>query len=210
MKEIQIKIKLVEYLRATYPSAVFACEVPFDFGKRRADVVVLQDNLAHVFEIKSAGDAVERLPYQIAGYQQFFDFCFAVGEPENIEAIQRTVSQDVGILSVTPDGVNLIRKPTRGHWHDKLMLASAFPVPILSKMLREVAVPSSQWPRSQVEKAKLIAEKFNIEELRIRSRNFLVQKYLAGSRYLVLDTLEQLTPDEIQTITRVQPIVLSQ
>lgn len=96
MNEIQIKIQLVQYLRGKHPNAIYACEVPFAFGERRADVVMLKDGMAHVFEIKSAGDCVDRLLYQIEGYKKFFDFCHVVGEPSNLDHIRRIVPKDIG------------------------------------------------------------------------------------------------------------------
>ena len=61
MDEIQIKTKVVGFLYKRDPSFILACEVPFAYGARRADVISIYGYEATAFEIKSVGDKVSRL-----------------------------------------------------------------------------------------------------------------------------------------------------
>lgn len=54
MKEIDIKLKIVEFLLNSEPADTYlAAEVRFSFGSRRADIVSISSDIATVYEIKS-------------------------------------------------------------------------------------------------------------------------------------------------------------
>ncbi|HAG7362538.1 TPA: protein cII, partial [Escherichia coli] len=54
MKEIDIKLKIVEFLLNSEPADTYlAAEVRFSFGSRRADIVSVSSDIATVYEIKS-------------------------------------------------------------------------------------------------------------------------------------------------------------
>ncbi|WP_353360520.1 sce7726 family protein, partial [Klebsiella pneumoniae] len=100
MKEYEVKIKLTEYLLANIKKNIIGSEFRFDFGARRADIITICDGIATAFEIKTSGDNVTRLPQQIYGYKKYFDFCFIVCEPGNIDNVRKVISKEIGLIMV--------------------------------------------------------------------------------------------------------------
>ncbi|HCB2440337.1 TPA: sce7726 family protein, partial [Escherichia coli] len=97
MKEIDIKLKIVEFLLNSEPADTYlAAEVRFSFGSRRADIVSISSDIATVYEIKSEKDSVERLVYQIDSYKEYFDYCYIVCVNQNLDAVRKKISTNVG------------------------------------------------------------------------------------------------------------------
>ncbi len=89
MKEIDIKLKIVEFLLNSEPADTYlAAEVRFSFGSRRADIVSISSDIATVYEIK-VKNSVERLVYQIDSYKEYFDYCYIVCVNQNLDAVRK-------------------------------------------------------------------------------------------------------------------------
>lgn len=100
MKEIDIKLKIVEFLLNSEPADTYlAAEVRFSFGSRRADIVSVSSDIATVYEIKSEKDSVERLVYQIDSYKEYFDYCYIVCVDKNLDAVRRKLAPMWVLLS---------------------------------------------------------------------------------------------------------------
>ena len=102
---------------------VIGVEVRFGDGKFRADLVIASETRLSAIEIKGPRDNLDRLAEQAAGYTSLFlDFSVAVA-PEFVDAVRAIVTRKTGILLVTPDRVQWIRRPNR---RTRLSKPSAF------------------------------------------------------------------------------------
>lgn len=200
MKEHQIKSLLISYLLENTPDLILGSEVPFLFGSRRADIISIQDEIAIVYEIKSAKDSLEKLVYQIEGYKSYFDYCFIVCEEANLNQIRKTIKKDVGIVLVDNHSkIEFIRKSKRFKLHDKISLASTIPRDILKKMIDNNTI------RTKIKLCQAVSEKYPLQFIRNSSRKHLLQSYHSRTQLLKSELGKQITADDIITITRAIP-----
>jgi hypothetical protein len=102
---------------------VIGVEVRFGDGKFRADLVIASEDRLSAIEIKGPRDNLDRLAEQAAGYTSLFlEFTVAVA-PAYVDAVRAIVTRETGILLVTPERVQWIRRPNR---RTRLSKASAF------------------------------------------------------------------------------------
>lgn len=202
MIEIDLKILLVEHLISHYPEAIIAAEVPFLFGERRADIVMINDNKITAFEIKSEKDTPARLPFQIKSYKEFFDYCYIVLEPNNLQEIRKLIPQSIGIICISKNQTKKIRQSHSFKRQNKLTLASIFPTPTLKHLLKN----SQSFQLSQFELAKQVAEIFTLKELKPLTRKFLIMKYASNFSLMKSEIYKKITADDIQTISRQTPL----
>ncbi|AXS83275.1 sce7726 family protein [Marinobacter sp. Arc7-DN-1] len=202
VNEIQIKISLVASLYSEFPHAVLAAEVPFSYGTRRADIVMLSGNEATGFEIKSEGDKVSRLDYQLESYKDFFDFCYVVCVAKNISSVRKTVPSSFGIVMVQNGEVSFVRRSKHYKRLNKEALASV----LSSDTLRKLTGRSDL--RSKHELCKQASEVCTLRNLYEHSRTQLFERYAPSMELLKGDVNSVFSPDDIQTITRSAPTEL--
>lgn len=200
MKEIDLKIALLKYLISRYPDAIVGAEVSYLFGSRRADMVMLYEDKMTVYEIKTENDSIARLNGQINDYKNFFDCCYVVGESTNITAIRRVVSNSVGIMCVTNGQVEVIRESRLFKKQQKITLSSIFGIERLKSL------SGSAKKASQIELAKKVAKKFSLPELKAEVRRYLISQYGARFSMLLSEIEQEITADDIKTITQKMPV----
>lgn len=200
MKELQIKTRLVKFLLDQSKSVTLGSEVPFQSGSRRADLVSIEGNIATAFEIKGAEDTTERLYYQIESYKKYFDYCYIVCESSNLEKVRASIGKDIGIFLVSEKKIEKrVRQSKQFKRHDKLTLISTIPTPELRK------IAGSNFFRSKQELCEHISNSKSLSEIRTLSRKYLDDRYLQLTNMLRGETLEEINPDDILTITRMPP-----
>ncbi|PSU23968.1 hypothetical protein CTM88_19335, partial [Photobacterium aquimaris] len=59
--EIYYKTKMIDYILQNNEKSIFVSEFPFNFQKRRADILTIDDDLTHAIEIKSDIDNIYKL-----------------------------------------------------------------------------------------------------------------------------------------------------
>lgn len=200
MKEIDLKIALLKYLISQYRGAIVGAEVSYLFGSRRADMVMLNEDKTTVYEIKTENDSIARLKGQISDYRNFFDYCYVVGESKNIAAIRKAVSNSVGIMSVTNGQVVVVRKSRLFKKQKKIILSSIFGLDRLKSL------SGRKKNASQIELAKAVAKKLSLPELKMEVRQYLMGQYEAGYSMLLSEIEQEITEDDIKTITQKMPV----
>lgn len=200
MKEINLKIALLKHLISRYPDAIVGAEVSYLFGSRRADMVMLHEDKTTVYEIKTENDSIGRLCGQINDYKNFFDYCYVVGEPTNIKAIRKVVSNGVGIMCVTNDQVELIRESRLFKKQKKIILSSVFGIDRLKTL------SGSTQSASQIDLAKVVAKKFSLPDLKAEVRRYLMSQYRGRFSILLSEIKQEITEDDIKTITQKMPV----
>lgn len=199
MKEIEIKKVLVEYLLRKDNHCILGAEVPFQYGSRRADIVSISGLTAKAFEIKGAGDSVDRLSYQIASYKAYFDYCYVVCEESNLPAIRKNIGREIGILLATNFGIREIRKSQIFKRHDKESLASTISLDTLKKTVNKKSL------RSKHDFCEAISREYDVHFIRNISRQELREKYYSVTRQMRAETVGVLNTDDILTISRMPP-----
>ncbi|KIS45568.1 sce7726 family protein [Kosakonia radicincitans] len=206
MKEIDLKIKLIDFLIKNKTSELsLGAEVRFNFGSRRADIVTLNNDIATVYEIKSAGDSIERLPVQLKNYNDYFDFCYVVCVKENIQAVKSVVNKNIGILLVDDNCVLELRKSKRYKKHSKLSLASTLTIKQLKSKLSKFNFNG----KSKFELCELVAKYYKLEEIRSFARYSLQQMISDRYSIFISELGQAISPDDLLTISRMASGVLS-
>jgi len=78
--EKQLICSLIDYLESNNTYDFIAREVPFGFGKRRADLLACSYKLeeTYAYEIKSDIDTLQRLGVQLEDYRKTFNYVYVV------------------------------------------------------------------------------------------------------------------------------------
>lgn len=202
MTELQIKKALVEFFVKKNDDLILGAEVSFQYGERRADIITIENGLATAYEIKSAGDNISRLEYQLESYKSFFDFCYIVCEKNHLNAIRSSVSKNFGIIVVDDSSLKFIRKSHQFKMHDKEVLASYFPINRLKQL---TGIKS---PLSKHELCIYASKNISKEILHKESRNEMMMRYITPSEMLRMDIIEKVNADDIYTLTKRPPSYL--
>ncbi len=204
MNELDIKVKVLDYFKKYNAGAIYGSEVRFEFATRRADLVLIEGGLTTAFEIKSARDNVLRLEEQIESYKKYFDFCYVVCEEQNIKSIRAVLNKNIGIIVVSSDSIQWIRKAKHYKKHDKYSLASTISVQNYKKHFNFNA------KLSHYELCKSLVKSSTLEQVRDISRHFLSIRYQLPTALFKIETNEaQITADDIRTITYGSPTLLT-
>lgn len=204
MNELKIKMLLVKSIMDNYDDYIVGSEFSFQFGERRADLVLLCDNKLTAFEIKSARDNVSRLEYQIESYKKFFDYCFIVCETSNLREIRESTPKEIGIIVINNNGeLKKIRKSSEFKRHDKKILSSTISTSKLRKLLN-----ANGSLKSKNDLCYEVAKKTPLNVIRELSREAFFNRYAVGSKLLRQEVSSTITPDDIFTITKKSPTPL--
>lgn len=202
LKESEIKRLFIESKLLDSNIQTIACEVPFEFGSRRADIVVDSVENLTVYEIKGASDSLERLEFQIKSYVQYFDYCFVICEPSNLNNVRRLLKPNIGIILVSPTGIKKVREAKLIRRLNKISLASTIPSGVLKKTL------SKNLNMSQYELCLLAARKFNLKAIKQLSRESFTNLYKRSYLLLKNDVNHVVSSDDLITISRNAPKAL--
>ncbi|MDG0798632.1 sce7726 family protein [Pectobacterium punjabense] len=197
MKELAIKLKLIDFLvKNSSNELILGSEVRFNFGSRRADIVSLEEKIATVYEIKSAGDSIERLANQIDNYKEYFDYCYIVCVDENISSVRKKISKSIGIIKVSESSVIFIRKARKFIQHSKISLSSTLPLKLLKKNSINKNI------KSKFELCLDISKRHKTDEIRLISREKLKESLENRYSLFLSEVGEIITPDDMLTLTR--------
>ncbi|AVX36651.1 sce7726 family protein [Yersinia massiliensis] len=197
MKEIEIKIKLIEYLLEHSSSdTVIGSELRFNYGSRRADVVSITNNIASIFEIKGSGDSIERLEYQLDSYKEYFDYCYVVCEPSNIKLVKKNCKKKIGIILVENNDILLIKEASHFKKNKKITLASTLDTSTLRKLT------SNNTLKSKHELCELFIKNNDLETVKNISRKHLREKLKCNFDIFYNELGLRINPDDILTLTR--------
>ena len=83
-----IKIKFIAWILQNDQDAIIGHEVLYSQNQRRADLVVIKQDLMYALEIKSDIDTINRLNDQIKDYLSTFDFVSVITTSKHIKQIK--------------------------------------------------------------------------------------------------------------------------
>lgn len=175
LNEDSVKTKLIDYLISTNPgllggSSVLANELIFLEGKRKADIVEINREYLHVFEIKSDIDNLVKLESQITDYRKIFDYITIVTTEKNIKNVTRICPKKVGIIMVNNNHLEEIRKPLKYISKNKIALSSIMDREDLRIYLGSTINRTS-------ESRKKLSKTFSVDTLEVITREILLRKH---------------------------------
>ncbi|MDR5886529.1 sce7726 family protein [Vreelandella janggokensis] len=199
MKEIDIKVNLADHITNTYQDYIMGLEVPFQFGERRADLVLSNSGKLTAYEIKTAKDNISRLDYQLDSYKSFFDYCFVVCEKTNLKEVRKKTPKSVGILVASQSSISWVRKSKNFKMHNKITLCSTLDVKSLKEKAKDKKI------KSKHELCKHISSIYSLEDIRRWSRLDFDKKYRTSSYLVKIEKGEKISKDDIYTLTKKSP-----
>lgn len=196
MKEMELKIKLVEHLikSSTDYDHIINSEYSFQFGSKRADIVLTKGDQATVFEIKSERDNTERLEDQIINYKKYFDFCYVVCETTNLKSVREKVPHNVGIITIS-DKIQYVRYAKPIKRLNKLSLSSTLPVQVLNKI-------SSKSYSDKYSLCEHISKENTCEYIKSISRKLMRENIHSTYAQFLEDIGNIITADDIYQLSR--------
>jgi hypothetical protein len=83
----------------------------FRVGDSKADVLIL-NGTAHIYEIKTELDSLDRISGQLSDYVKFADYVTVVTSKKHVDKLVERIPMEIGILVLTDEGrLRSIRKP---------------------------------------------------------------------------------------------------
>lgn len=151
-----------------------AHEMTLPVTKSRIDIAVINGHF-HGYEIKGASDTLTRLPNQLIGYTQVFDYLTVVTEYAHHEKILKLVPEWVGVAICTNEKgkeFELIKDKELNPNRNAFYIAKLLWRDEILEILRTYAVPHKKKHRNWL-LCELLAEFFDIEVLSDIVRNKL-------------------------------------
>jgi len=109
MDELDFKIKIMEFF-GNSSDKIINFEFPFDYNKRRCDVLILENNTTTAIEIKSNVDKLTSLKEQLFSYYQAFNTVYVACGEKHIHEI-KSMKGRFGIIYIDNNETKIIRKP---------------------------------------------------------------------------------------------------
>ncbi|WP_343464897.1 sce7726 family protein [Pantoea sp.] len=109
MNELDFKIPLTNYFMND-PSVALNFEFPFDYNRRRCDLLVVSSNEIIGIEIKSDIDNLDKLEEQLDSYYKCFNKVYVACGQKHYASIKK-LDGDFGIIYITRDELEIKRKP---------------------------------------------------------------------------------------------------
>ncbi|WP_448310236.1 sce7726 family protein [Pantoea sp. PGP6] len=109
MDELSFKIEIMNFFGGT-PQRIINFEFPFDYNKRRCDVLILDDEGTTAIEIKSNIDKLTNLKEQLFSYNQAFNTIYVACGEKHINEI-KSIKGRFGIIFVDKINTRIVRKP---------------------------------------------------------------------------------------------------
>lgn len=152
--ELSVKLCLLNYLRycgLLHNKVVVAVEVPIDQATRRADLLLVSDEM-HLFEIKSRSDSTSRLDGQLETYTDFCNLVTIVTSPNHLKKILKSTDKRIGIWSVADSGeINIVREASGLDEFKKKSLLRTLNMVELKRILTEAGKKPGRLPRAKLD-----------------------------------------------------------
>jgi len=173
IRQLLRETELSPYLTDNISKVVEELKLPI--AGARIDVAVINGSL-HGFEIKSAVDTLQRLPYQIEAYSKVFDYLYIVTEGRHYQKVLDILPKWVGLIVCSDNAgicsVRTIRASKKNKLQDGFFLAKLLWKEELISIFREHKIPykknSGTWILCEI-----LAEKMEVKNLSAIVRNKL-------------------------------------
>ena len=194
MRELDIKRMFAYHLLKKESSDVIFFEYAFHFGRRRADIISVEDGMVIGYEIKSAFDRIDRLEEQLNSYAQLFDYVYVICDSKHIKAIRKIAPERVGIYQCVQTGLKRIRKAKQIKNFDSITTLDAMPMDHLRKKFKVSG-------KSKLEICNEISQNQKREKIKDTFREYITHKYGAQTAHFKNELSDILTLDDMYSLS---------
>ncbi|HEY9783957.1 MAG TPA: sce7726 family protein [Candidatus Obscuribacterales bacterium] len=163
-------------LRLSDPSTLIIDELGIFEGSFRIDVAVVNGSL-HGFEIKSAGDNLDRLPSQQAAYNKVFDRLTLVADEHHVTQAMKILPPWWGLtVAGMRNGVPYVEElwqPRMNNAVDPYALCQLLWRDEALKILARKKMSAGLWSKSRKVMWRKLAKELELEELKLLVRETL-------------------------------------
>jgi len=131
--ELDYKLKLIDFILDQTPTAILASEFPFNFQKRRADLLIINDNSTHAIEIKSDVDNTYTLHNQIDDYYKVFNKVSILISEKHLKNINM-LNKNVGVYILKNEQILCKRQAKERRKLNKRLVLDLLSTPELKKL----------------------------------------------------------------------------
>ena len=122
-----LKEKIFSFLMSRDKEGVIGCEVMYGSSRRVADMVFISNSRSYAIEIKSEYDTTARLEGQLEEYLSLFDYVIIFSAPNHIRKIKGVIPENVGLYSISTDGIEKLRNEKINHNAQKSEMLMSIP-----------------------------------------------------------------------------------
>ncbi|AZE38122.1 hypothetical protein C4K06_5113 [Pseudomonas chlororaphis subsp. aureofaciens] len=194
MKELDIKRMFAYQLLKKDSTDVIFFEYPFHFGRRRADIICVEDGMIVGYEIKSAFDRIDRLEDQLESYTQLFDFVYVICDSKHISAVRKITPARIGIYECTLRGVKRIRKASQIKNFDSITTLDAIPMDSLRKQFKTSG-------KSKLEICHKISNTQKRSDIKNSFRKYIIHKYSDQTSHFKSEFSDVITLDDVYALS---------
>lgn len=202
MNERKIKLLLLQRFMDEPPDFI-GSEIPFAHGKRRLDLLTVNGDRSHVYEIKSERDSLRRLDQQLEDYLRTFNFTTIVCTNRHLREC-RKVGKAVGIILVE-DQLNLVwvRKPRGRMRLDKESLASLIVSSDIRSLSSRSDLENQISPSSAIGEVREYLTKYaSTEKLSSIALDCLTSRYADRYRAFLANVGNKVTREELEILSK--------
>lgn len=194
MKELDIKRMFAYQLLKKDSTDVIFFEYPFHFGRRRADIICVEDGMIVGYEIKSAFDRIDRLKDQLESYTQLFDFVYVICDSKHISAVRKITPARIGIYECTLRGIKRIRKASQIKNFDSITTLDAIPMDSLRKQFKTSG-------KSKLEICHKISNTQKRSDIKSSFRKHIIHKYSDQTSHFKSEFSDVITLDDVYALS---------
>ncbi|AHL74612.1 hypothetical protein CH92_05680 [Stutzerimonas stutzeri] len=198
MKELDIKRLLVQKLAQEGSTNALASEFPFDFGRRRADLISIADDKLSGYEIKSYFDKLTNLAVQLKSYISVFDYVYVVCDERHLSKVREIAPSKVGIYIAHDRSLVLKRKAKINNRLNKLVMLDVMPSPFLKQCFKLSA-------KSKFELCQKISAVSKEKEIRRVLLHYINLRYATQTKLFHNDTSDLVTLDDVFSLFSAPP-----
>lgn len=195
--EKYILCKLIDYVERNMQCRFIAREVPYDYSKRRCDLLVqLIDKKQNVaFEVKSDMDSLQRISGQLESYRSTFNVVYVVTTRKYLDKVKLEGGW-FGILLVDDYDIVLARKPRARKNLDKKSQLSV----IDSVGIRSLASKNGIQHIDKITSTNLLATLMSREEVSSELNDWLAMRYVPLYRLFLKERANYTTSPDLEVL----------
>ena len=177
---------------------VLGNEVLYSTRQRRADLLMIKNQLLYAFEIKSEKDKVDRLDEQLEDYLSTFDFVYLVSTQKIKRNLKQALPKNVGFISIDHNNICVQKKAKRIKRHNKRNLAEFLDRSTILKLL-----PSKNIARTSIfDLRDMLCQYVSGDIIHTKSVEKLYERYKRLYELFLFDTLEnEVTVEDLRSLT---------
>ena len=194
-----IKVRLIRWLQHHNDSdLVLGNEVLYSTRQRRADLLMIKNQLLYAIEIKSEKDKVDRLDEQLEDYLSTFDFVYLVSTQKIKRNLKQALPKNVGFISIDHNNICVQKKAKRIKRHNKRNLAEFLDRSTILKLL-----PSKNIARTSIfDLRDMLCQYVSGDIIHTKSVEKLYERYKRLYELFLFDTLEnEVTVEDLRSLT---------